>query len=395
MGHPLTDRRSFAVTMVTPGFRAVPGGVESHTSALAKELTRQGVKVLVLTAERGIKRARVHRYDDCWVVTYPAWPVRSMSISPRLVLAAMRSRRSGRLMHVHSFHATTALAILGRRTPTVFTPHYHGKHGHSALANLLHLPYHYLGKVLFRRCDAVICVSDAERDALVADFPFVADRVCVIPNGADVEAIWSAEPYRDEPTTVLCVGRLEGYKRVDAVIRAFVHAPEDAQLVVVGTGPAQDELAALAVELGISHRTRLLGRVDDDELHRWMRTAHVMVSMSEREAFGMAPIEAACAGARIILSDIPAHRDVAAKYLPEGCTLISDPTPRGLGEELCRQLAAPRATTSAVPDWRGVVEQTVEIYSAAGHHGGAPNTAETQYITSASRVDAQRMEMTT
>jgi glycosyltransferase involved in cell wall biosynthesis len=150
----------------------------------------------------------------------------------------------------------------------------------------------------------------------------------------------------------------------------------------------------LAVELGIADRTRLLGRVDDDELHRWMRTAHVMVSMSEREAFGMAPIEAACAGARIILSDIPAHRDVAAKYLPEGCTLIADPTPRGLGEELCRQLAAPRATTSAVPDWRDVVEQTVEIYSAAGWHRAAPNAVEKQHITSASRVDAQCMEMT-
>ena len=49
MRHPATERRSFAVTMVTPGFRAVPGGVESHTSALAKELTRQGVKAVSYT----------------------------------------------------------------------------------------------------------------------------------------------------------------------------------------------------------------------------------------------------------------------------------------------------------------------------------------------------------
>ncbi len=150
-------RRWFGVIMVTPGFRDAPGGVESHTSALTKELARQDVKVLVLTAHRGGERTRVLRYDDCWVVSYRAWSMRSMSISPRLAFAAIRSRRCGRVMHVHSFHATTAFAILGGRAPTVFTPHYHGRRGHSGLANLLHHPYHHVGKFLFRRCDAVIC----------------------------------------------------------------------------------------------------------------------------------------------------------------------------------------------------------------------------------------------
>jgi glycosyltransferase involved in cell wall biosynthesis len=328
---------------------------------------------------------QVHRYDDCWVISYPAWSVRSMSISPRLAWAAIRSRRSGRLMHVHSFHATTAFAVLGRRAPTVFTPHYHGRHGHSALASLLHVPYHYLGKVLFRRCDAVICVSDGEREELCRDFPFVADRISVIPNGADVQAIWAAEPYVGEPPTVLCVGRLEGYKRVDAVIRAFALAPQEAQLVIVGEGSAKGALQALTHELGLAGRTRILGRVDDAELHRWMRTAHVMVSMSEQEAFGMAPIEAACAGARIILSDIPAHRDVATKYLTEGCTVIADPSPRFLGVELCRQLAAPRTATTVVPDWRDVVEQTIGIYSAASHQRPTSESPRAQYITSALR----------
>jgi len=384
---------SFAVTIVTPGFRAAPGGVESHTSALAKELARQDVKVLVLTADRGSKRTRVHRYDDCWVVSYPAWSVRSMSISPRLALAAIRSRRSGRLVHVHSFHATTALAVLGRRAPTVFTPHYHGKRGHSLLANLLHVPYHYVGKVLFRRCDAVICVSDAERETLVQDFPFVADRISVIPNGADVQAIGRAEPYQGEPPTVLCVGRLESYKRVDAVIRAFGQAPVDAQLVIVGEGSAKNTLAALTAELGIADRTRLLGRIDDHELHRWMRTARVMVSMSEREAFGMAPIEAACAGARIILSDIPAHRDVANKYLVDGCTVIADSSPLVLGAEMCRQLAAPRPITSVVPGWRDVVERTIEVYSTAGYERPTTEPPKTHHIKRAPRSDAQPLGM--
>jgi hypothetical protein len=102
--------------------------------------------------------------------------------------------------------------------------------------------------------------------------------------------------------------------------------------------------------------------------------------MSEREAFGMAPIEAACAGARIILSDIPAHRDVKAKYLGDGCTVVVDPSPSSLGAEMCRQLAAPRATTSMVPDWQSVVERTIDVYSTVGYERPASVSPRVQHV---------------
>ncbi len=370
------------VTLVSPGFRPLTGGVEAHTSELATELVRRGIRVEVLTARRDVARCTVEERDGCVVTTYPAWRMRSMSISPRLLWAAWRRRRSAAMMHVHSYHALTSMAVLGRRAPTVFTPHYHGRRGHSAAANILHIGFTVLGMALFRRADAVICVSEAEREHLVRDFPFVADRVVVIPNGVRCEPIRSASPYDDQPPTVLCVGRLEPYKGVSDVIRAFVSVPAPAQLVIVGDGSQRDELAVLATTLGIGDRVKLTGAVDDDELHRWLRTGRVFVSMSEREAFGMAPMEAAAAGARLVLSDIPAHREIVAHYLRHCAVIHSRQTPEALGAEIRRQLAIDPVEAVRIPQWDDITARTVSVYTAAaGTHPAAGSRREDHQYT--------------
>ena len=356
------------VTIVTPGFRPLIGGVEAHTSALASELIRRGIPVRVLTSRRDVDRTTIVDEDGCQVVTYPAWRVSSMSISPRLLLGAIRRRSAGGVMHVHSYHATTAISMLGRRTPTVFTPHYHGRHGHSPVANLLHGAYYQLAKILLRRCDAIICVSEAESEQLREDFPFVAGRVSVIPNGVATEGIRNAEPFVGQPPTVITVGRLEPYKRFDVVIAAFGAVSAPAQLVVIGAGSQREKLESLVTQLGIGDRVRFEGAVSDDVMHRWLRTAAVSVSVSEREAFGMAPLEAATAGARVVLSDIPAHQEIVNRYLGAVAVLLPDVSPDALAAEITRQLATTTTTQPYIPDWTGVAGVTAELYAAITGH---------------------------
>ncbi|MBV9641835.1 MAG: glycosyltransferase family 4 protein [Mycobacteriaceae bacterium] len=352
---------------MTPGFRPLTGGVEAHTCALTTEFVKYGLKVDVLTARRGVRRARVDEYQGHRVVTYPAWSVRSMSISPRLVWGAFKRRRGAALLHVHSYHATTALAVLGARTPTVFTPHYHGRHGHSAVANILHVAFYPLARLLLARCDAVITVSDAERRQLLHDFPCATDRVVVIPNGIELSAIRTATPLHDQPPTVLCVGRLEPYKRFADVITAFAQVPPPAQLVIVGDGSQRAKLLALGTDLGIAGRVKLVGGVSNRDLHRWFRTAKVLVSYSEREAFGMVALEAAAGGARIVLSDIAAHREIAAQYLGDCGLVVPHRCPSGLAAAIRQQLRAPRTEPAAIYDWPEIAARTVAVYrSVAG-----------------------------
>ena len=98
------------------------------------------------------------------------------------------------------------------------------------------------------------------------------------------------QPEGIEPGFLLCVSRLLPYKNVGAVVEAFTLLP-DQRLVVVGTGPLADELAATAPA-----NVTILGRVDDDELH-WLYGACGGLVAASYEDFGLTPVEAATFGA--------------------------------------------------------------------------------------------------
>ncbi len=349
------------VLMVTPGFRGRPGGVEVHCSELIAGLAAYDMDIDVITAARGVRRRTEKSYDDCRSTVYPAWRAQSMSIAPRVVLGATHRQFGADIVHVHSYHATTAIAALVTRRPVVFTPHYHGQQGHSVAAGLLHKAFRHLGGRVLRRADVVICVSRAERDLLIQDFPFVASKVEVIPNGAHVEDLRRAEPFPETAPTTLCVGRLEPYKRFADVIRCFADVAPPARLVIIGGGSQHDELRSLVGELEIGDRVQLCGQVDTDIVRRWLRTATVVVSMSEHEAFGMVPLEAAAAGARVVLSDIPAHREVFADHLRGRGVVVDDDT--SLARHISAQLAEGRPPTPAdVPSWTSIADRTAETY---------------------------------
>ncbi|WP_072805388.1 glycosyltransferase family 4 protein [Rhodococcoides yunnanense] len=348
------------VAIVSPGFPPDRGGVEAHVEALAEGLTAAGVDVEVFCAHRGARSTHVAGTGSVVVHTFPAWRVSSMSISPRLLWRALRLGPGFDVIHVHSYHATSgAAALVGLRARVVFTPHYHGV-GHSRAAELLHRVYGRFGSVLFRLSRAVICVSEVEQELIVHDFPRCADRITVIPNGTNVIGIGAAAPFPNEPPTVLSVGRLAAYKHTERLVAAMADVSEHAQLVVIGDGPERAALEARVRDSGMEGRIRFTGQVDDVTLRRWLRTAAVLVSLSEQEAFGMAPVEAASAGARVVLSDIPAHRELERLYLGDAARIVAGHL--DVASTIGELLMLKDRVVVEVPDWPSVAASTMSVY---------------------------------
>ena len=140
-----------------------------------------------------------------------------------------------------------------------------------------------------------------------------ARDVRVIHNGVDTTffAPDPRTPCTAGPTLVY-VGRLRRYKRVDVIVRALARlagAGLRARLVVAGTGPEAPALRQLAATLGVRDLVHFAGFVGEDEKRRLLRTAWVHVTASSKEGWGLTVLEAGACGTTTVAADVPGLRD--------------------------------------------------------------------------------------
>jgi len=103
-------------------------------------------------------------------------------------------------------------------------------------------------------------------------------------------------------TTFLFVGRVDGEKRVDVLIRAIkAMKRDDIQLAVTGKGAALSGLKALAHDLKVDDLVRFTGFVPDTDLPGLLNSIDVFAMPSEAELLSIASLEA-MATARPILA---------------------------------------------------------------------------------------------
>lgn len=375
--------RPLRVALVAHGFPPRPGGVERHVAELARAFVARGIGVEVVTCDPTGRLPRREVVDGAIVHRFPTlFGDGVFNLSPRLGVWLMRNAARFDLLHAHSYHTPLAFqALVAARAagrPFVLTPHYHGT-GHSPLRRALHVPYRLIGALAIRGSRPLICVSSAERALLQRHFGDAVPTV-IAPNGVEVAEILAARPFEAarRGRLVLAAGRLEDYKQVDVTISAMAHLPPEDELVVLGSGPAHGALEERIAALGLTDRVRLLGHVPVEDLRRWMRSADVFVTLSRHEAYGISLLEAGVAGAGVVATAIPAHREVAA-YLPAGTV---EWVPVDVGPERVSQaIAAARrrehdeAELIRVPRWADTAERTLEAYLIALRGGSRATTA--------------------
>lgn len=354
---------------MAPRFSPDIGGVETHVRELATRLADRGMCVEVLTQTPNRSLPTQDKLGHVIVRRFPV-VLRSdnYAVSWRLPLFIARNRWRYDLIHVHNYHAVPALAaaLLAGERPVVFTPHYHGI-GHSTVRSILHRPYRLVGRQLFGRSNQVICVSHAEASLVARHFPEAASKTKVIPNGVDTSDLTAAVPFDVREHVVLSVGRLESYKKVSAVISAMSVLDDSYVLRIVGEGPDWARLRRQVSTLGLEARVGFLGRVDRASLCRWYRTASVCVSVSSQEAFGIIALEALASGAAVVLSDIPAHREILELYAGGGGRILRPPfSPSRLAAMIATAAGERHETPPSlpIPSWDAVADATADLYAS-------------------------------
>jgi glycosyltransferase involved in cell wall biosynthesis len=158
----------------------------------------------------------------------------------------------------------------------------------------------------------VQAVSASTADDLVRR-GFRHDAIEIIENGVDLHFYSpDAAVSRFEEPTLLYLGRLKKYKRVDLVIQAFARLRDsgvNARLVVAGQGDRRSDLEQLAQGLRIDDRVEFAGFVSEERKRELLRRAWVHVLASPKEGWGISNIEAAACGTATVASDSPGLRD--------------------------------------------------------------------------------------
>lgn len=138
------------------------------------------------------------------------------------------------------------------------------------------------------------------------------ENIAVIRNGIDVDFFTPAPEARARRPTLLFLGRLKRYKRVDLIVDA-VHALAarglDVELLVAGEGDQRDAVEAQVRRLHLEDRVRMLGFVGEEAKRRLLRQAWVHVLTSPNEGWGISNVEAAACGTPSVASDAPGLRE--------------------------------------------------------------------------------------
>lgn len=231
-----------------------------------------------------------------------------------------------------------------------------------------------------RRAAAIITPSRATAAEVLSRFPAAEGRLHPIAEAADprftpgrdrkAEATWQ-ELFRIRPPYLLSLGQWKAYKNLPLLIEAFslvLRQGAQAQLVIAGHDPRHPEVPAAATTLPAGSVV-FPGRVPDDALADLYRGAVAVVLPSRAEGFGLPIIEAMACGTRVVCSDLPVLREVAAE-VPIYC----DPAdPRSLAQGMLTALTPPAGdrrpdlgiARAGLFSWRRAADQTIEVYERA------------------------------
>jgi len=155
---------------------------------------------------------------------------------------------------------------------------------------------------LAHRNNLFLTVS-ASTAAALAEIGVREDRIRMVTNG--VEQPQPLTPRSTEPL-FLALGRLTDYKRIDLLLRVWdrVRHVVGGQLVIAGDGPERARIEALA-----GPGVVMTGRVSEEEKHRLLCSAWILLHPAMIEGWGIVINEAAIRGTPGIGFDVPGLRD--------------------------------------------------------------------------------------
>ncbi len=373
--------RPLRVLMVAARYLPDLGGIETHIDEVAGRIdARDDIEVTVLATDRTRSRPTSEVRGGVQVLRVPAWPAEKDYYLAPGVARVVADRSRWDLVHCQGVHTPVPIVAMtaARRARLPYLMTFHtGGHSLAHRNAMRALQWRAIGPLL-RRADALVGVSAFEAELLRREARLGDTAMTVIRNGGSLPP--STPGVVPVPGRVLSTGRLERYKGHHRAVEALPHLLEHdpaAHLVVLGTGPYQGELQALAERLGVADKVdiRSVAPTDRVGMADELAAASVVAALSDYEAHPVAVMEALVAGRPVVGVDIAGIGDLVA----EGWVHPVAPTAtaRQVAAALREVALAPgvEASTnvdiSTLPTWDTCADQLAEVYLDIATRTGA------------------------
>lgn len=232
-----------------------------------------------------------------------------------------------------------------------------------------------------RSANAVLAgSSDEQSDLTRLGVPRRSIRV--VPCGVDTDEFSPEGPVAERTTRprLVTVAELSEYDAIGTLLRAMSRVP-GADLVVAG-GPPRDQLrddlgfrrlSKLADSLGVSSQVTFVGQVGRTALPPLLRSADLLLSVSEYDPTGILAVQAMACGTPVIASAVGGQVDAVV----DGTTgiLVPPGRPALLAQRIRQLLAHPmllEAFSVAATDrarsrysWDRIAHETIAVYDTA------------------------------
>ncbi len=359
------------VLTVTPRTPLAQGGVERHVMEVSSRLVAGGTEVEVLCSDPGGAAIAAQQHDGVTIRSVRAWPAdRDWCFAPRLWREM--ARQPWDVVHVQSYHTLVApLAMLRALTlgiPYVVT--FHGGGHTSELRNRSRRLQRRLLRPLQRRAARLIAVARFEIEEYGAELGLPAERFALIPNGTDLafsEAAANGDGSNaNGKPTLASIGRLERYKGHHRVIAAFPFVLErepEARLLVVGSGPYEEDLRRQVGELGLDDKVEFTSVPPGEPgaMATLLQGVSLVVLMSEFETHPLVALEAAAAGRRLLVADSSGLAELAADGFARAIPL--DESPADVGAAAIEELDKPVPTDRPqLTSWDECAAELLDLY---------------------------------
>jgi glycosyltransferase involved in cell wall biosynthesis len=180
------------------------------------------------------------------------------------------------------------VAIVHHPHRALFVGEFGARLGRVLAAGLEELPL----RLLYRRVP-FLTISDSARREMVEIDGIPAEHItiayCGVGPGSYEPGERSAEP------TLLYVGRLKAYKRIEVLLDMLIGLP-GVTLDIAGQGDHGETLDDAVLSRGLSDRVRVHGFVDDEKKAELYRRAWLHVTASMSEGWSLTVMEAALCG---------------------------------------------------------------------------------------------------